>query len=823
MTTKSGTNDYHGSTYLYWTNEKLNAAQPYTNMKAKNRVFVPGGNLGGPVYIPKLFNGHNKMFFFFNFEASRRTQMVNTSWTMPTAKMRSGDFSEAYTGKTLGKDDWGRTILEGQIYDPATTRTVNGIAGYRDLFVNNQIPMSRFDPVALAIQTKYIPIATNQSALINNYLSPWPYPGHQNVPSAKLDWYISPRTKISAYGASFEGVARGGDDGITTPLSNFTPTNTNSKTLRLSVDQTLSPTKLLHLQIGWHGSDWPNYVQEFNQLQEIGLKGSYSNRFPVLSGTASSTRGGLGSRLGGISGGPATQSDRHMERPEASASFTWVRSNHTYKFGAEMRLDGFPTIMLDNSYGNYAFSTSETGLPSTYGKSTQLLGGSIGFAYASFMLGLVDSGNIGVPSEVRQGKQSWAFFAQDSWKATHKLTIDYGLRYDYQTYLHDTYGRMPSFSPTTPNPNAGGILGAMIYDRGNTRFAKDYPFAFGPRLGIAYQVLPKTVIRAGFGIVYAQTANENGTSLGNGSSNPFAAAAGTGTAVMTLQGGPPVPGPWPSYNAGLFVTPGKAVQNVTETDPNAGRPPKQAQWSISIQHEIFKNFAMEIAYVGNRGVWWSDGSLVNMNALSPQYLLSKGINVTSQTDRNLLLSAMNSAAVIARGFTAPYPGFLMTQNLAQALRPFPQFGTITDRWAPLGKTWYDALQIKATKRFSYGFDLTSSFTYSKELMMGAESDTIGGAVNNVFVRNSNKYLSMLSRPFLFTIAGNYRFPALKIYQPISYLIRNWTVGAMMQYSSGLPVSAPLSNNALASVLFQGTYQNRVPGQPLYQKNDTGGR
>jgi hypothetical protein len=296
MTTKSGTNDYHGSAYLYWTNEKLNAAQPYTNLKAKNRVYVPGGNFGGPVYIPKLFDGHNKMFFFFNFEASRRSQMVNTSWTMPTDKMRNGDFSEAYTGKILGVDDWVRTIKEGQIYDPATTTTKDGKPGYRDLFVNNQITVSRFDPVAKAIQDKYIPRATDQTKLINNYFNPWPYPGHQNVPSAKLDWYISPKIKISAYGASFEGVARGRDDGIKTPLSNFRPTNTNSKTLRLSVDYTVSPTKLLHTQIGWHGSDWPDYVQEFDQMKEIGLKGSYSNRFPVLTGTASSTRGGLGTR-----------------------------------------------------------------------------------------------------------------------------------------------------------------------------------------------------------------------------------------------------------------------------------------------------------------------------------------------------------------------------------------------------------------------------------------------------------------------------------------------------------------------------------------------
>jgi hypothetical protein len=822
MTTKSGTNNYHGSAYLYWNHEKLNSAQPYTGAKAKSRVFVPGFNVGGPVYIPKIFDGHNKMFFFVNYEASRRTQMVNTSWTMPTDKMRAGDFSEAYTGRKLGTDDWGRPLMEGQIYDPFTKVTVvNGKAGYRDMFLNNQIPTTLFDPVAQKIQEKFIPVATNKTPglLTNNYYDPWPYPGHQNVPSAKLDWYIGSRTKISAYGASFEGVARGGDDGIKTPLTNFRPTNTNSKTLRASVDQTLSPTKLLHFQIGFHGSVWPDYVlPEFDQVKELGLTGAYSKRFPALYNTASGTRGGLGTRLG-ASGGPTTQSESHMERPEAAASFTWVKSNHTYKFGAEMRLDGFPTIMLDNSYGVYMFDTSQTGLPSTYG-TTQLGGGSIGFAYASFMLGLVNSGNIGIPSAVRQGKQSWAFYAQDSWKVTRKLTFDYGLRYDYQTYLRDTYGRIPSFDPNTPNPKADGILGAVIYERNGTRFASNYPFAFGPRLGIAYQVLPQTVIRAGVGITYGQTANENRTSLGNGSSTPFSAATGSGAAIMQLKNGPPAPGQWPNYDAGLFVTAYGNAQAVSAVDRNAGRPPRQIQWSLSIQREIFKNFAVEIAYVGNRGAWWVNGNLININALTPEMLLAKGFDITQKADRDFLTTTMK-ASVGKRGITMPYSGFAMNQLVIQSLRPYPQYGTITYRWAPLGRTWYDALQAKATKRFSKGFDFTAAFTWAKELMMGSENESGGnggGVTNNVFDRKQNKYLSSFSRPIVFMAAGNYRLPKLAIYKPLSLAIRDWTIGMMVQYASGTPIAAPAAQNSLATYTFMGTYANRVPGQSLWTKD-----
>lgn len=821
MTMKSGTNELHGSGFLYWGNEAFNASPPYGNLKQKSRVYIPGGNVGGPVYIPKLYDGRGKMFFFANFEGSRRTQVVNTLWTMPTDRMRSGDFTEAYTGKTLGKDDWGRTLVEGQLYDPATTRTVNGIPGYRDPFPNNQIPPERFDLVARAIQDKYVPRATDQSRFNNNYLHPWLYPGNQNIPSAKLDWYISPHSKISIYGGSFEGVARGMDDGIDSPFSTFRPTNTNSKTFRLSFDQTLSPTLLLHLQVGYHGNYWPDTIpwDNFDQEKELGLKGARSKRFPNLRNT-SGTRGGLGTRLGG-SAGPSTQSESHMNRPAASANLTWVKDNHTYKFGGEMRLERFPVTMLDNSYGVYSFSPDQTGLPSTYGRADQLKGGTLGFAYASFLLGLVNNGNIGVPSSLRLGKQSWAFYAQDSWKVTRRLTLDYGLRWDYQTYLSDPFGRMANFSPAIPNPAAGGLLGGMIYEKDGVKFAENYAYAFGPRMGFAYQITPKTVIRAGAGIIYGQTANENRVSLGTGSSNPFASPS-PGEPAMRLQDGPPDPRPWPNYDPSLYVYPGRAVISPPiAIDGNAGRPPRQIQWSLSIQREIFKNLAVEVAYVGNRGAWWVDGNLINVNALTKEYLLAKGIDITKEADRNLLTTPLSKITDPRFAGWVPYGGFLTTQTLAQALRPFPQFDTINYRWAPLGRTWYDSLQAKATKRFSYGFDFTAAFTWQKELMMGSENETGGtggGVVNDVFNRKANKYLSSFSRPFVFSAAGNYRFPVLGIYKPLSLLIRDWTVGVMLEYASGTPILAPVAQNKLSAHLFRGTYANRVPGQPLFTKD-----
>ncbi len=144
-------------------------------------------------------------------------------------------------------------------------------------------------------------------------------------------------------------------------------------------------------------------------------------------------------------------------------------------------------------------------------------------------------------------------------------------------------------------------------------------------------------------------------------------------------------------------------------------------------------------------------------------------------------------------------------------------------WAPLGKTWYDSLQLKATKRYSHGLDLTGAFTWQKELTMGAEQvgnamGVSGAAVNNVFDRHVNKYLSMLSRPFTFVMAANYTVPRWNTYKVVSWILRDWTIAATLQYASGMPIQAPIAQNQLSSVLFQNTFANRVPGEPLFTKD-----
>jgi hypothetical protein len=245
------------------------------------------------------------------------------------------------------------------------------------------------------------------------------------------------------------------------------------------------------------------------------------------------------------------------------------------------------------------------------------------------------------------------------------------------------------------------------------------------------------------------------------------------------------------------------------------------QWSVGLQREITRSLVVEAAYVGNRGAWWSAPPLININALTQDRLGSFKLDVTNADDRRLLATPINQAYAAQRGYNAPsYPGFPTGSTVAQTLRPFPQFGGITYRYSPLGKTWYDSLQMKATQRFSHGLDFTAAFTFQKELTLGAENEFfVGGVenpqVNDVFNRNTNKYLSGFSQPFMFVLAANYTTPRVTSNAIARTILADWTVGAVMQYASGKPILVPAANNQLASHLFRGTYANRVAGEPLF--------
>jgi hypothetical protein len=825
VTMRSGTNQLHGSAYEYFVNEALNAGTPFTNdgnghlLRPRQRRNDYGFSLGGPVFLPKLYNGHDKAFFFFNFEHFSETIITNNvSTTVPTLAYRSGNFAPALTGRNLGTDGLGRPIMENTVYDPSSDFVVNGLR-YRNPFPNNIIPSAQLDPVAVKIQS-LIPLPTS-SGLINNYLPTYANPKYTLVPSVKADYQINAKSKMSGFW-SLNRQDNPNNGLMPPPIRSSQPRLVNSNTYRLNFDQTLTPTLLLHFGAGLVDTRINDHSDRFNSATQLGLTGTNSTLFPVIGGL-SGTQGGMAAGMG-----PGNQIHVIYRKPTANISLTWVHNNHTFKFGGEMMVDGYQMFNETYSMGWLTYSPNETGMPALNGVS---LASTVGFNYASFLLGAVDNGYSGVPAVTHMGAHSISSFAQDSWKVTRKLTLDYGLRYDFSTYLKDGNGYYLIFSPSTPNPSAGGRLGAIIGEgdgggRCNCQFAHNYPFAFGPRLGLAYQITPKTVLRVGSGVSYFKT-DDNNLGYSAGSEYIYTTASYGDPAYLT-RNGLPYKITFPNFDPGQYLFPGVLGSAPQAQDQNAGRPARQIQWSLGVQREIARDLLVEATYVGNRGAWWNAAGLICTNCVTPQELTQVGLNLNNANDRTLLASPVSSSIASSRGFGLPYPGFPVGNTVAQALRPYPQYGAITNwHWVPDGDTWYESLQVKATKRFSHGLDFGSAFTWAKQLTSGVEDDFGRGGgvlINDAFNRPNQKALSTFDQPFQFVFSGTYTTPRwsggnkFTGNKALSWVARDWQIGTLLRYSSGTPIPSPTSTNNLATYLFQSTFFNRVPGVPLFTQD-----
>ena len=843
-TMRSGTNHLHGSAYDYWVNEDLNSAGAYSHTRPKTRKNDFGGTIGGPVRIPKIYNGKDKTFFFFSFESLPTTTTTsNTLLTVPTAQYQAGNFSAALaaTGnKVLGTDPLGRPIIQNAIYDPATQRTVNGLL-IRDPFPGNIIPFSQLDPVALKVQALIPqpqgPFATQ---LINNYENPYTVKASDYIPSFKIDHALNSRMRLS-YAFGVVHIETPGpptntsEDGFPTLLSAFVPTHWVTTSNRLNYDQTLKPTLLLHLGASYVGSSlsMPSAVTGYNATSGIGLTGPFTPlAFPIFGappgpgapGTLLGANNTGGSSALGASTGIGGFQDTLEEKTNFNANVTWVKDNHNFKFGGEAAIEGYPNSNFINTNGNFAFSAAETGLPYLNATGPAGTNGTIGLPYASFLLGLVDSYNVAQPAIAKLGKHSVAFFAQDSWKVTRNFSLEYGLRYDFATASKEQYGRFGTFDPTVANTQDGGRPGGVTYGAtcgcdGN--FAHNYKLAFGPRLSFAWQLNPKTVIRGGAALVYNGTPDTGILARSVTSVNQVFSTAWA-QAPMTLAGGVPLTEAqvaYPNFSPSHFPvvaipgTPGAAP--AYWIDSNGGRPSRSTQWSVGVQREIVRNLTVEASYVGNRGVWWPVSTVgANFNANTPQSLLADGLDITTLAARNILAAPIGSPAAGPFQNKLPYPNFPLTATVAQSLRPFPQFtNSPTAEWAPLGNTWYDSLQIRGIERLSHGLTVSANFTWSKTLDNGIEA-----VENDVFNRSQNKYLSGLDRPLVTNINISYTVPApaFTSNKILRYVLSGWQTGALLTYASGTPILVPASTNLLNTDTFlSASFENRVPGQPLF--------
>jgi hypothetical protein len=448
-------------------------------------------------------------------------------------------------------------------------------------------------------------------------------------------------------------------------------------------------------------------VQDF-EASKLGLNtaanmpGGAANTFPIIYGL--STNRQSVPQMGN------NNAPFYDDNWEPTGSVTWVHGEHTFKFGGDLRHQVFGSHN-DLSAGSYGFDPSETSLPSSQGQN--LYGASIGDAFASFALGQLNSASIGNDNIIWLHRKESGIYGLDTWKLTKRITVNYGLRWDFEQMIHEQKNRLTQFSPTVVNPTAGGLLGGAEYEgngtgRCNCSFERFYPWMIQPRLGVNYQLDAKTVLHGGSGFYSGQQLfmNEiNYSNQGFGFNQVTLNSPSYGIAAGQFFNGipySPAALTATNFNPGFWPNVGQLNSPPNFTVPNNGKPARFLQSTIGIEREVTKDLSVEASFIDNRGVWLESDGLRIINQLPASVIAQHGLDVTNPADFALLTQPISSAAVEARGFTAPYSTFPSGASLAQSLRPFPQFGNIGDEYERDGNTWYDALQVKVTQRLGHG-------------------------------------------------------------------------------------------------------------------------
>jgi hypothetical protein len=851
-TSKSGSNQLHGTAFIYLENEDLNAGQPFNYTQSGNK-YLPvqrqldfGGSFGGPVVIPHLYNGHNKTFFFFAYEEYHNAQTLNQGTiTVPTAAYRNGDLSSLLLGPIVDSngapvlDCLGRSMINGAIYNPATTRTATCTDGstkvVRDPFPNNYIGApSTWDPVAQKVLS-YLPTPSGATAneLTNNYPNLQPNNKFQYLTSIKIDHYIGQKWHFSGYYIAEQSNKDNATNGINGVAAQTRWNTTPAPQVYLNANYTATQNLALHAGLDFtrHAAMQNSAVQNF-QASTLGLNtaanmpGGAANTFPIFYGLTVNRQS---VPQMGINNAPFIDNNWYY-----TGSAIWVHGRHIFEFGGDFRHQLFGTHN-DLSAGTYGFSPNETSLPSAQGQN--LYGASLGDGFASFVLGQLDSASIGNDNIQWFHRMESGIYALDTWKATKKLTVNYGLRWDLEQMQHEQHDRVTQFSPTVANPSAGGLLGGTVYEgygpgRCNCSFEKFYPWMIQPRLGLSYQLNTKTVLHAATGLYSGPQLfmNEEGYSnQGFGFNQVTLNSPSYGIAAGQLSNGIPYspaaltatnfdPGAYP--NIGQLNSPPPFIV------PNNGRTPRFVQSTVAIEREIVNNLSVKGSFISNRGVWLnSDGLTNSLNELTPSVLLQKyGLDVTNPSDFNLLTQPISSAAVMAKGFTKPYSTFPSGASLAQALRPFPQFGNIGDYYEHNGSWWYDALQIMVTKRLSNGLSGGLGYSWSKNLgtISSTGTYTVAQPIQDASLpAKSQKSYVAIDQPQMLNFYFNYEMPRWGFAQSgwKRALFTGWTADGIFHYQSGFPIQTPNSTSTLTSVTFgQAVWANRVPGQKLFLHN-----
>ncbi len=869
---KSGTDAFHGSLFEYLQNDALNAAgSVFDALKARTDCTVTprpagckkpplkqhefGGTFGGPVRIPKLYNGHDKTFFFVDFtDFKYRPSSVNGSLTTIPNAYRTGDFSQALGPQLTSNgqpifDPAGRPVYEGEIYNPLSVHTVVGPDGksyqVRDPFPGNIIAPGT--PGLSAVSQKvmgYFPTADN-NALFNNIVRQQSSKIDQYRLVVKIDERISEKQSLS--GSVFKGASTFSNTGGLNALDANSSTAPTTQ-IRLTHNYTYSATLVNNLNVGFvRDTSFNGPLQAGPGLGALGITGlpelQTSSPFPLVQ------MGTLTNSIGSTTGGSlASAENRYI----VNDNITKIRGNHTFSFGGELR-----RLQRNNSgiaSGSFVFEPTQTALNGTgfiNGTQAVSLPAGTGNPVSSFLFGGMDYTHFDYPiAQYYRWWQTGVYF-QDDWRVRSNLTLNLGLRYDLQVPRTETRGDVSSVDPNLPNPAAGGIPGAYTFfgsgsgRNGRARIGNIYYRGFQPRLGFAYSpgAQQKTAIRGGFAVT-RPLGNDNLQSDITGGYNAGFAGLANAVRPQDAVGSPAYywDNSFPANGvSGANLSPGILTGNDNPIwiGSNVGLPPTQLYWTTQVQHQISKSVVANVGYVGmhtyHLGVWSKP------NEINPQFAQQKYGAAAASAGLPLnqfLALPITDPVAVAAGVTPPWPGFAATMGAAatvgQGIRPFPQYGSVDHPLNPIGSVSYNGLQSSLQKRFSQGLTFLVAYTFSKTIGdVDSNSGPNAGAENAIFAGSffqdyynpqAQRSVTSSDIPHVVSLSYTYELPIgpgkrfLNKGGAVGKVVGGWEVSGIQKYQSGRPIHIEYdafgsSNpyNAQDGFSFR---PNIVPGQPF---------
>ena len=777
---KSGTNTFRGSGFEYFRNKALDAKAFFATTKPDDNQHEYGVTLGGPIR-------KSQMFFFMAYDGYRdRRQTPSVLTSIPTLAQRNGDFS----------------ALPVTIYDPRTTRpNPNGTGFVRDPFPNNVIPQDRISSISRYFRS-FLPDPTS-GGLQNNYLGgSLPIGFNNDNVTGKVDLKLTAKQQASvlfSHGKRSQATPyRGGGNPQTALPLPYTET-------RL-VEEIPTSAQVKHTYV--LGARWVNQASlGFSRLSVPIFNATIDEQYPIKAGLRGLPAGEADSSFPEIAfagpnaptqwrGTDARAFTEYLNNYTFQNNLNWTHGKHAMTFGLQaQRMDANERERTYGSLATFGFSNVQT---AGFGPTGTLLT-TTGNAYASFLLGDLNATNIIEDSEVATSGRfyTYAFWAQDDFRLRPNLTLNLGLRYDIMKPYTEVYDRWSFLDADLANPAVGGYPGAVVFagDGQNSCRCrtpiKTYYGAIGPRLGVAYSLSERAVLRAAYGINYSRrgavggrAGARNGTgTLGFSANASFPSPNGFDPSYNWNNGVPSYPAPPffdPTLNAG-FVAGRGTGGSVTYGDPEiGGRPPRYQNWNAGFQYALARTLTFGATYAGSVGDFLGgSGRGFFANQLDPRFLALGNLLTQQATAANIA-----AAQAIVPGIGLPYPNFSGT--IAQMLRPFPQYSGVTDVYGNVAESTYHSLQLTAEKRRSDdGLTVNFNYTFSRT------EDNLAARTGYNF--DQDWAVGVNDQPHVWNAMVVYNLPFGASGKPgsgnpvVRAIVKDWQVSGITQFRSGRPL------------------------------------